>query len=158
MARLQHLSGQSVRISRVVRDWFALKRQKERRLGRGGEPELPLPTLAHHPGAGLPGTPLFDDIYLAENPGALVSDEIELSVLDPTVNVVEGDPPTEEDWLDAWSVMVSYNEALGRWHYENAGVGESKTDGDAVWIRGRFRRAGQPAGPWSVVETVVWSL
>jgi hypothetical protein len=95
---------------------------------------------------------LQDDIYLADNPEALISDGVELWVLDPNVEAILGSPPTEEDWAAAFAELVTYNEAMGRWHYENPGVGASKGDGDIAWVRGRFLRAGQAPGPWSVVD------
>jgi hypothetical protein len=130
-----------------------------------GPVEPPLPVLAHHPHGGMPGTPLIDDIYLAENPGALVSDSVEVWVLDPTNVVIQGAPnPTEADWQSANMALVTYDGVAGKWSYEDAGVGETKSDGDFAWIRARFRRAGEAAGPWSGVDSfsgagfVTWSL
>ena len=136
----------------VLRTWWALRSQKRRRNARGGGEQAPLPVLAHHPGGGVPRAPLHDDIYLAENPGVLVSDRVELWVLDPNVMTILGFPPTEADWAAAVMEFLTYNEALGRWHYESAGVGSTKNDGDTAWVRGRFVRVGQAPGPWSVVD------
>ena len=152
MARLLQASRASKRVSDVVRTWWLLRRQKERRRANSVEAVLPLPVLMHHPSAGVPGSPLYDDIYLAENPGALVSDSVELSVLDPDNVTIEGMPPTETEWASAWSAFVTYSQALGRWHYENAELGRFKGDGDMVWIRGRFQRTGGSPGPWSAVD------
>ena len=146
----------------VLRAWWALQLQKRRR-ARAEQPELPLPQLAHHPYGGVPGAPLCDDIYLGENPGAVVTDTVEIWVLDPAIHVIEGYPnPTEADWQEAIKDSIPYFEPMGRWYYENPGVGEGKSDGDYAWIRGRFCR-GQEAGPWSLVDygsgagQVVWS-
>jgi hypothetical protein len=139
----------------VLRAWWAMRSQKRRRLARGGQVEVPLPALAHHPGAGVPGQPLHDDVYPAENPGALLSDSVEIWVLDPSLHNVQGPEPTEAEWVNADMTLLPYSEALGRWHYQSADVGATKSDGDSVWIRARWRRAGQ-AGPWSSA-TVVWS-
>ncbi len=153
MAKLLQASRASRRFGNAVRTWWLLRRQRERRLANSGEVVLPLPVLAHHPGAGIPGSPLCDDIYLVENPGALVSDTVEVWVLDPSVDTIQGVQPTETEWAnDAWGALVLYSQALGRWHYENAGVGQNKGDGDWVWIRGRFRRTGWSPGPWSAVD------
>jgi hypothetical protein len=164
MAKLLHLSRPSKRVSNIVRTWWLLRRQKERRLANSGEVVLPLPVLAHHPHGGLPGAPLVDDIYLAENPGALVTDSVEIWVLDPMRMTIEGYPPTETDWELAIQSFVTYSEAMGKWYFEDPGTGETKTDGDCAWIRGRFRRTGEGAGPWSVVDVMsgagmpIWSV
>jgi hypothetical protein len=153
MAKLLHLSRPGNRVSYAMRVWWALRCQKLRRSAGTGQVVPPLPVLAHHPHGGLPGTPLIDDIYLAENPGALISDSVEIWVLDPNIVTIHGYPPTESDWVSSSIVeLVAYNGGLGRWHYQSAGVGASKTDGDNAWIKGRFRRAGQAAGPWSIVD------
>jgi hypothetical protein len=152
MAKLLHLSRPSRRVRDVVRTWWAMRCQKRRRRAQGGQAETPLPLLVHHAYGGLPGGPLCDEIHLADNPGALVSDRIEIRVLDPAIETIEGYPPTEADWLAAGLEFVSYSEARGSWYYENAAVGENKTDGDYAWIRGRFVREGYTPGPWSVVD------
>ena len=154
MAKLLHLSRPNRRVSNIVRTWWAMRSQKRRRSAGAGQVEAPLPVLAHHPHGGFPGTPLIDDIYLAENPGALISDRVEVWVLDPNNMIIQGYPPNEMDWQSAIVEFVSYNAGAGKWHYEAPGVGETKTDGDNAWIRGRFLRTGQAAGPWSVVDVM----
>jgi hypothetical protein len=107
---------------------------------------------------------LYDDVYLAENPGALVSDTVEVWVLDPNHVTILGSPnPTEADWQGAMVQLLSYNAGAGKWHYEGPGVGETKNDGDSAWIRARFLREGVAPGPWSDVDAgsgaglAVWS-
>ena len=129
--------------------WVYWYLQQRRRRRAGGE-QVPLPQLAHHPGGGAPGEPLHDDIYLAENPGAVTSDTVELWILDPSIETVSGLQPTEAEWGSALRVFVSYSEAMGRWHFETSG--EGKDDGDIVWVRGRFVRAGEAPGLWSLVD------
>ncbi len=146
-----------IKSGRNLRSWVAWFLQERRRARHAMDTSAPeLPALVHHATAGVPGVSLVDDVLLAENPGALSSDAVELWVLDPSVSTVLGDPPTEADWASAWSVSVSYDGGLGKWHYENAAVGLSKGDGDGVWIRGRFVRAGL-SGPWSGAGLVTWS-
>ena len=152
MAKLLHLNRPGNPVSYALRVWWALRCQKLRRRAGSGPVVPPLPVLAHHPHGGMPGTPLIDDILLEENPGALESDSVEIWVLDPNVVTVEGYPPIESEWQQADVEFVSYNAGLVRWYYESPGVGATKTDGDCAWIRGRFCRAGQAAGPWSVVD------
>ncbi len=147
-----------IKSARNLRPWVAWFLQERRRARlAGGNGVSQLPALTHHPSAGVPGVPLLDEIYLGENSGAAITDVVELWVLDPNVVTVEGDPPTEGEWGGgASSVSVTYNAGLGRWHYQGASVGLAKGDGDAIWIRGRFVRAGQP-GPWGGVAEVIWS-
>jgi hypothetical protein len=144
-------------IRRVVLEWFALKRQKARRLHQSGAPEVRLPAVVQHASAGFPGSPFVDDIYLEENPGTLVSDAVELAVFDPSNNTIHGDQPTQTDWESAFIRLISFDGALGRWHYEDWGVGQMKTDGDVVWTRARFRRAGLAAGAWGGAVLTSWS-
>ncbi len=135
--------------------WFLQERRRGRLAAHGAG--LPLPGLAHHPLAGVPGVALRDESYPNENPGALITDIVELWVLDPSVATVLGDPPTEADWLSAASALVAYDPGPGSWHYESADIGSTKGDADFVWIKGRFVRAGQP-GPWGGVAQAVWSF
>ncbi len=136
----------------ALQAWLLLRRQKRRRQDAAGQEESSLPVLAHHPHGGLPGDALVDDIYLAENAGALSTDSVEIWVLDPSVVTIEHYPPTEVEWQAAIMDSLVYNAGSGGWHYENPEVGQTKEDGDSAWIRGRFRRAGEVPGPWSVVD------
>jgi len=151
VAKLLQLRRPSRRVSNSVRTWLAIRRQKRRR-AQSGPLVLPLPVLAHHPHGGQPGTPLIDDVYLAENPGALSSDQVEVWALDPNVVTISMFPPSELDWQSAIVDFLSYEAPRGGWHYDEPGIGETKSDGDNAWIRARFRRAGEAAGPWSVVD------
>ena len=166
MQSLQRMSANrsAPGLTRRLQVWWALRSQKRRRDAGTEVVEPPLPQVVHHPRGGFPGSPLYDDIYLAENPGALISDNVEVWVLDPNHVTILGYPnPTEADWQAAMVQLLSYNAVGGSWRYDDPGVGETKTDGDSAWIRARFLREGVVPGPWSPVDAssgagvAVWS-